>query len=150
MVWVSKMFLRTSSEIMWLKQSTTTCRWSTSSKWVTHTICFYFNLAQHCILEFIMCHSSTDTFQTKLDGVDYALLGQPLSQHYVSDVIECFRKCRDDSQCLSSKLWVPSSITHKEVRASCHYQKPGSQELRHEAWLHILWVIRVKSRNFFL
>ena len=48
-----------------------------------------------------MCHCSTDTFQTKLDGVDYALLGQPLSQHHVSDVIECFRKCRDDSQCLS-------------------------------------------------
>ena len=48
-----------------------------------------------------MCHSSTDTFQTKLDGVDYALLGQPLSEHDVIDVIECFRKCRDDSQCLS-------------------------------------------------
>ena len=36
-----------------------------------------------------MCHCSTDTFQTKLYGVDYALLGQPLSQHHVSDVIEC-------------------------------------------------------------
>ena len=50
------------------------------------------------------------SFQTKLEGADYALLGQPLSLHHVSDVIECFRKCRDDSQCLSFNFEYTSAL----------------------------------------
>ena len=61
-----------------------------------------------------LCPFSTDTFQTKLDGVDYALLGQPLSQHYVSDAIECFRKCRDDSQCLSFNFQYTSALPSRK------------------------------------
>ena len=44
---------------------------------------------------------STEIFQAKLDGVDYALHSKRLSEHEVIDVMQCFRKCRNDAQCLS-------------------------------------------------
>ena len=79
-----------------------------------------------------MCHCSTDTFQTKLDGVDYALLGQPLSQHHVSDVIECFRKCRDDSQCLSFNFEYQSVLPTRrcELHAITKNQDPKNYVTR--------------------
>ena len=48
-----------------------------------------------------------------LDGVDYALSRSPRSQREVSDVMQCSRKCRDDSQCLSFNFQYSSVLPTK-------------------------------------
>ena len=40
-------------------------------------------------------------FQATLADLDHALSSHPRSQHEVSDVVQCFKKCHNDSQCLS-------------------------------------------------
>ena len=54
----------------------------------------------------------TEMFQVALVGVDYALSSHARSHHEVSDVMQCFRKCRDDLQCLSFNLeYNPELLT---------------------------------------
>ena len=57
---------------------------------------------------------STGIFQAKLDGVDYALRSKRLSEHEVIDVMQCFRKCRDDAQCLSFNFEYTSELPTKK------------------------------------
>ena len=40
-------------------------------------------------------------FQATLADVDHALFSHSRSQHEVSDVMQCFKRCHNDSQCLS-------------------------------------------------
>lgn len=79
-----------------------------------------------------MCPPSTDNFHVTLDGVDYALHLQPLSQHEVGDVMQCFRKCRDHSQCLSFNFEYGSALLTKkcELNAITTSQAPESYVMR--------------------
>lgn len=49
-------------------------------------------------------------FKVVLVGVDYALSSHPRSHQEVSDVMQCFRKCRDDPQCLSFNFEYNSKL----------------------------------------
>jgi len=58
--------------------------------------------------------NSKDIFQATLDDVDHALSSYPRSQHDVRDVMQCFRKCQDDTQCLSFNFEYTSVLPTKK------------------------------------
>ncbi|XP_078350960.1 uncharacterized protein LOC144635751 isoform X2 [Oculina patagonica] len=49
-------------------------------------------------------------FQTTIDDMDHALLHSPRYQHEVNDVMQCFKKCQGDSQCLSFNFQHDSAL----------------------------------------
>ena len=56
----------------------------------------------------------TGIFQATLDDVDHALSSHPRSHHEVSDVMQCFKICQDDPQCLSFNFEYISSLPTKK------------------------------------
>ena len=55
----------------------------------------------------------TGIFQATLNDVDHALSSHFRSHHEVSDVIQCFQKCQDDSLCLSFNFEYTSVLPTK-------------------------------------
>ena len=68
----------------------------------------------------------TGVFQATLDDVNHALSCYPLSQHEVNDVMQCFQKCQDNSQCLSFNFEYASVLPQKtcELNGATKGQDP--------------------------
>lgn len=68
----------------------------------------------------------TGVFQATVDYVDHALFHHPRSQHRVSDVIDCFKKCQGDSQCLSFNFQHESVLPTRrcELNGATKLQDP--------------------------
>ena len=78
---------------------------------------FFYQLPLKCVLiqqSQLTLFLVTEIFQATLDDVDHALSSHPRSQHEVSDVIQCFGKCQDDSQCLSFNFQYTSVLPTKK------------------------------------
>ncbi|CAH3175559.1 unnamed protein product, partial [Porites evermanni] len=77
---------------------------------------------------------SNRIFQATLDDVDHSLLSHLRSRHKVRDVIDCFKKCRDDQQCLSFNFQYTTVVPSKNCELNGvtrgqdpknHVRRPG-------------------------
>ena len=102
--WVAKLFaFATSSRVMGWARVTSLQSHLHNPQGITT------NANRVCILFFFV-----GIFQAKLDDVDHALSSRSRSQHEVSDIMQCFQKCRDDSHCLSFNFEYTSVLPTKK------------------------------------